>query len=52
VSNTVIGVLLLLGMVLGVLDEFAGTYAVLLFLMVVGVIAGIRALRLPNVTTS
>ncbi|RUO36765.1 MFS transporter permease [Aliidiomarina shirensis] len=50
VSNTVIGILLLLGMLLGVLDELAGTYAVLVLLIVVGVIAGIRALTLPNVT--
>ena len=50
VSNTVIGVLLLLGMLLGVLDQFFGTYAVLGLLIAVGVIAGVRALTLPNVT--
>lgn len=50
VSNTVIGVLLLLGILLGVIDEFAGTYAVLGLLILVGIVAGFRALRLPNVT--
>lgn len=49
VSNTVIGVLLLLGILLGALDSWLGTHSVLLFLIVIGLIAGWRALRLPNV---
>ena len=50
VSNTVIGALLLLGMLLGILDELFGTAMVLVLLIAVGVIAGVRALTLPNVT--
>lgn len=50
VSNTVIGVLLLLGMLLGVIDSWLGTQSVLGLLIAVGVIAGWRALRLPKVT--
>lgn len=50
VSNTVIGVLLLLGMLLGILDHFIGTRSVLVLLIALGVIAAIRALTLPNVT--
>ncbi|WP_194756761.1 MFS transporter [Aliidiomarina indica] len=49
VSNTVIGIILLLGILLGVLDEFAGTHAVLTLLVFIGLIAGYRALRLPAV---
>lgn len=49
VSNTVIGGLLLLGMLLGILDEFAGTHAVLGLLVLVSFVAGVRALRLPAV---
>lgn len=50
VSNTFIGVLLLLGILLGALDSWLGTQSVLIFLIVVGLIAGWQALRLPNVT--
>ncbi|MCH8500895.1 MAG: MFS transporter permease [Aliidiomarina sp.] len=50
VSNTVIGALLLLGMLLGILDELFGTAMVLVLLIAVGIIAGVRALTLPNVT--
>lgn len=49
VSNTVIGVLLLLGMLLGALDSWLGTHSVLWFLIIIGLIAGWRALSLPNV---
>lgn len=49
VSNTVIGVLLLLGMLLGVLDSLLGTHSVLWLLVITGLIAGWRALSLPNV---
>ncbi|MGQ4277157.1 MFS transporter permease [Pseudidiomarina sp. E22-M8] len=49
VSNTVIGGVLLLGILLGALDSYAGVEAVMLTLMVLGVIAGVRALTLPNV---
>lgn len=52
VSNTVIGVLLLLGMLLGVVDSMLGTHSVLWLLAVVGLIAGWRALQLPNVADS
>ncbi|MGX5914682.1 MFS transporter [Aliidiomarina sp. Khilg15.8] len=49
VSNTVIGVLLLLGMTLGALDAWLGTHSVLWLLIVIGTLAGVRALSLPNV---
>lgn len=49
VSNTVIGVLLLLGILLGVLDTYLGTHAVLILLIITGLIAGWRAMSLPNV---
>ncbi|RUO34186.1 MFS transporter [Aliidiomarina sanyensis] len=49
VSNTVIGALLLLGMLLGILDQWLGTHAVLTLLTVVGVVAGTLALRLRAV---
>ena len=49
VSNTVIGGLLLLGMLLGALDSWLGTHSVLWLLIITGLIAGWRALRLPNV---
>lgn len=52
VSNTVIGVLLLLGAVLGVVDTLFGTQAVLWLLIAVGSVAAWRALRLPNVADS
>ncbi|RUO24022.1 MFS transporter permease [Aliidiomarina minuta] len=50
VSNTVIGVLLLLGMLLGALDSWLGTHSVLWLLIVVGLVAALRAMRLPKVT--
>ncbi|WP_417666290.1 MFS transporter permease [Pseudidiomarina sp.] len=49
VSNTVIGLVLLLGILLGVLEAYAGVEAVVGLLIVLGAIAAIRALRLPNV---
>lgn len=49
VSNTVIGILLLLGMALGALDAWLGTHSVLWLLIVLGTLAGIRAISLPNV---
>lgn len=49
VSNTVIGGVLLLGILLGALDSYAGVEAVMVTLMVLGCTAGIRALTLPNV---
>lgn len=49
VSNTVIGGLLLLGMLLGALDSWLGTHSVLWLLIVTGLVAGWRALRLPSV---
>ena len=49
VSNTVIGGLLLLGMLLGALDSWLGTHSVLWLLIVTGLVAGWRALRLPKV---
>ena len=49
VSNTVIGLVLLLGIVLGAVDAYAGVEAVMLLLIVLGSIAGLRALTLPNV---
>lgn len=52
VSNTVIGVLLLLGAGLGVVDTLLGTHAVLWLLIVIGSVAAWRAMRLPNVADS
>ncbi|MDN7135875.1 MFS transporter permease [Pseudidiomarina terrestris] len=49
VSNTVIGGVLLLGILLGALDSYAGVEAVMVTLIVLGSIAGVRALTLPNV---
>lgn len=49
VSNTVIGVVLLLGIGLGAIDAVAGVEAVMLLLIALGIIAGLRALTLPNV---
>ncbi|WP_417683640.1 MFS transporter permease [Pseudidiomarina aquimaris] len=49
VSNTVIGLVLLLGIVLGAVDAYAGVEAVMLLLIVLGSVAGLRALTLPNV---
>jgi hypothetical protein len=49
VSNTVIGLVLLLGILLGVVDSFAGVEMVMVVLIVLGLIAGFRALTLPNV---
>lgn len=49
VSNTVIGLVLLLGIVLGGVDAYAGVEAVMLLLIVLGSVAGLRALTLPNV---
>ena len=49
VSNTVIGLVLLLGILLGVLDTYAGVGAVVVVLILLGVIAAVRALSLPNV---
>ncbi|MDX1442407.1 MAG: MFS transporter permease [Gammaproteobacteria bacterium] len=50
VSNTVIGIFLLAGAGLGVIDAWLGTTAVLWFLAAVGVIAVIRSLSLPRVS--
>lgn len=49
VSNTVIGVVLLLGIVLGAVDAVAGVEAVMLLLIGLGIVAGVRALTLRNV---
>ncbi|RUO63573.1 MFS transporter permease [Pseudidiomarina insulisalsae] len=49
VSNTVIGVVLLLGIVLGAVDAYAGVEAVMAILILLGLMAGFRALTLPNV---
>lgn len=49
VSNTVIGIVLLLGIGLGAIDAVAGVEAVMLLLIALGIIAGLRALTLPNV---
>ncbi|RUO53585.1 MFS transporter permease [Pseudidiomarina homiensis] len=49
VSNTVIGLVLLLGIVLGAVDAYAGVEAVMVLLIALGIVAGIRALTLPNV---
>lgn len=52
VSNTVIGVILLGGMLLGVLDQFAGTRMVLWLLVGLAVVAAWRSLTLPNVAAA
>ncbi|OZB04272.1 MAG: MFS transporter permease [Idiomarina sp. 34-48-12] len=49
VSNTVIGIVLLLGILLGVLESFAGVEAVIGLLIILGIVASLRALSLPNV---
>lgn len=50
VSNTVIGLFLLAGAGLGIIDAWLGTTAVLWFLAAVGVVAVIRSLSLPPVS--
>jgi len=50
VSNTLIGLVLLLGILLGTLEAYAGVEAVLGLLIVMGLIAAYRAFRLPKVT--
>ncbi|RUO63879.1 Major Facilitator Superfamily protein [Pseudidiomarina planktonica] len=50
VSNTLIGLVLLSGILLGTLEQLAGVEAVLGFLIVAGLLAALRALRLPQVT--
>lgn len=50
VSNTVIGLFLLAGAGLGIVDAWLGTTAVLWFLVVAGVIAVFRSLALPRVS--
>lgn len=49
VSNTVIGIFLLAGAGLGVLDAWLGTTSVLWFLMIVGALASLRSLALKSV---
>lgn len=49
VSNTVIGIVLLLGILLGVLESYAGVEAVIGLLIILGIVASLRALSLPNV---
>lgn len=49
VSNTVIGVFLLAGAGLGLIDAWFGTAAVLWFLAAIGVLAVVRSLSLPSV---
>lgn len=49
VSNTVIGVVLLLGILLGLLDQFIGVEAVIGLLIGLGLVAAARAFSLPNV---
>ncbi len=48
VSNTVMGVVLLSGGALGVLDTFLGTNAVLLLLFFIGLLAVLRCYSLPR----
>ncbi|RUO39528.1 MFS transporter permease [Pseudidiomarina aestuarii] len=48
VSNTVIGFVLLMGILLGPLESAAGISVVLGLLIALGIIAGLRALTLPN----
>lgn len=50
VSNTIIGIVLLLGILLGVLENFAGVEAVLGLLILLSVVAAWRGVRLPKVT--
>lgn len=50
VSNTVMGVLLLAGGLLGVIDQWFGTYTVLMLLVALSGIAAWRALSLPDVS--
>ncbi|RTE85747.1 MULTISPECIES: MFS transporter [Gammaproteobacteria] len=52
VSNTLIGVILLCGGVLGALDYWLGTLSVLVFLALLAILAGGQALRLPSVSES
>ncbi len=49
VSNTVIGLVLLLGILLGVVDTYLGVEAVMLILIALGLMASVRAMRLPAV---
>jgi hypothetical protein len=49
VSNTVIGLFLLAGAGLGLIDAWLGSAAVLWFLAAVGVLAALRARSLPAV---
>jgi predicted MFS family arabinose efflux permease len=49
VSNTVIGLFLLSGGALGVLDAVSGTRSVLLFLLLIAAVAALRCARLPSV---
>lgn len=48
VSNTAIGLVLLLGILLGPLESAAGISVVLGVLIALGLVAGLRALTLPN----
>ena len=50
VSNTVMGVVLLAGMLLGWLDHAAGAIAVLALLAATGLVAAVTARRLPDVS--
>ncbi len=50
VSNTVMGVVLLAGLLLGWVDAAFGAHAVLWLLVVVGVLATLSALKLPDVS--
>lgn len=52
VSNTVIGIVLLLGVLLGLLESLAGVEAVVSVLIALGLLAAVRALNLPNVQQS
>lgn len=49
VSNTVIGVVLLLGILLGLLEAAWGVEAVTSLLIALGLVAAVRAVSLPNV---
>ena len=49
VSNTVMGLFLLSGGALGILDAYMGTRSVLLLLLIIAVAAVIRCARLPSV---
>ncbi len=49
VSNTVIGVFLVCGAGLGILDSYLGTSAVLLLLLAISLISILRCIRLPAV---